>query len=445
MSLCDLLSCVFSVLNVLEHTQSPYNDVSSTRFREICLYLSLYTHPIAVTLQALSVWIICAFSIHRCKSIINLSSVLRSDNHLICKPFKSFCCGSKQFNLFNQAKQRFLKWLRKSFRITSPNQSNKETFNKERTTLKRPPLIKPSLWSARLNIILLYLFALVFLIPQLFEKRIILIEIDSKHYLFTELTEFGKSKLFRQIFHLWFYLMSVYVVPFILIFTFNFILLSAFLNSKKKCKQYLIKKQEQNEILIRETKSVSANNLDELNEIKSPLIINSNNKNNLTVSITHTNLSSISIDTKDCSSSVVISDARSPNKKSNLVELSPSIQRLKPEQPVSHRLTLLRKQNSARITNRSRSLTLLLTVVCVFGVCHLPATISKIIYAVYPMFEFQRNYLILLPDVANFLIMFNSSINFLLYIVFGPGRFRDESKFIFHSMFKKFRSCFFNE
>lgn len=76
LSFCDLFSCIFAVTNVLEYIHPPYIDHDSSKYREFCLYVAMYTHPFVLTLQALSIWIICAFSIHRCRSIIRPSSFL---------------------------------------------------------------------------------------------------------------------------------------------------------------------------------------------------------------------------------------------------------------------------------------------------------------------------------------------------------------------------------
>ena len=422
LSICDLFSCLFSVLNVLEHVQPPYLAHSSLKFREICLYISLYTHPIAITLQALSIWIICAFSMHRCRSIIKPSTFLYSvKNNKTADTnrslFKLFSCDKLirsekkyffQFKLRNNCNDekfelkfytRSISYLFKQLKclycfcsitesstsntrkrsfISNDNQTSSEDINDSKEIAKRyktSPLLN-KLNKARLNIILLYLLAILYLIPQLFEKRITLIEVENKTYLFAELTKFGQSKLFRQLFHLWFYLVSVYLIPFFLILTFNFILLRAFLNSKKRCQRYLIKK-EQNDAILRENRSFSVNNIEELN----PQTKLTNSKsNNLTVNNnTQTNISSISIETRENSTakSVILADT--------------SQELLKPEVNVT-RSTTFRKQNSIKISNRSRSLTLtLFGVVCVFGVCHLPAAISKILYVLYPSYEFEYN------------------------------------------------------
>lgn len=53
LSFCDLFSCIFSILNMLEYIPPPYLDwsLNSEQYREFYLSLSVYTHPIATTLQ----------------------------------------------------------------------------------------------------------------------------------------------------------------------------------------------------------------------------------------------------------------------------------------------------------------------------------------------------------------------------------------------------------
>ncbi len=92
--------------------------------------------------------------------------------------------------------------------------------------------------------------------------------------------------------------------------------------------------------------------------------------------------------------------------------------------------------------SRNRAITLtLFGVVAIFFICHFPAVITKIIYVVFPAIEFENKSVIasIILDVSNFLIMLNSSINFILYIVFGPGKFREEFSIIFFTLFS---SCF---
>ena len=48
LSFCDFFSCIFAILNVLEYIPPPYLDTYSMKYRQICLSISLYTHPIGM-------------------------------------------------------------------------------------------------------------------------------------------------------------------------------------------------------------------------------------------------------------------------------------------------------------------------------------------------------------------------------------------------------------
>ena len=96
------------------------------------------------------------------------------------------------------------------------------------------------------------------------------------------------------------------------------------------------------------------------------------------------------------------------------------------------------KLTSTTSNSRNRALTItLFGVVAIFFLCHFPAVIAKIIYVVYPKMEFENKSMFasVCLDISNFLIMLNSSINFILYIVFGPGKFREEFSIICATMF----------
>jgi len=70
LSFCDLFSCIFAILNVIEYITPPYINFYSNNFHRICLTIALVTHPIAITFQTLSVWVITVFSIHRANTIM---------------------------------------------------------------------------------------------------------------------------------------------------------------------------------------------------------------------------------------------------------------------------------------------------------------------------------------------------------------------------------------
>jgi hypothetical protein len=146
----------------------------------------------------------------------------------------------------------------------------------------------------------------------------------------------------RQLFHLWFYVITVYILPFLLIFLSNYILLHAFLTSRKRIMKYS-----------------------------------------------------------------------------------------------SHRSSFIASSDSR---HRSNALTLtLFGLVGIFFICHLPAATMRILFTCYPEFEFKYNQTLSLvfTFISNFFIVFNSSINFVLYIVLGPHKFRQEFYLIIYSL----RNC----
>jgi hypothetical protein len=74
LSFCDLFSCVFAILNVIEYITPPYLNNYSINFHRFFLSIALITQPIAITFQALSVWVITLFSIHRANTIMQTDS-----------------------------------------------------------------------------------------------------------------------------------------------------------------------------------------------------------------------------------------------------------------------------------------------------------------------------------------------------------------------------------
>jgi hypothetical protein len=551
LSICDLFSCIFAIINISEHLPSPYSDPYPQYYRSWCLNVSVYTHGISSALQALSVWIICAFSIHRCRSILKSSSILttitkkrksisstrlasvvqamykkrRSNNDVeamrtaqnkctenldltqICKInlnnncngkiyvikfykkplvymfgcfgskainrksccFKMQCCVCKTTTLDSQqsigdgVKDEARRKLKK--KRENKNANNDKAIDSDKKSSEPAPAAdservevsslnkKQNLFRKKLNksrnaIILLYVIALAYYIPQIFEKRVVRDQVRNKMYEFRTITKFGQSRLFKQIFHLWIFFFAVYIVPFIIIFFFNFLLLRSFLISKKRCQRYKLR-ADANRILRDynltvapsdgaesraspkiSTAAVSKNQLKTNNN--SNHNNNNNNSNNLNVINAYGNLSdarygmkkspSLLSDGPSTASFYKYSNCPSANTNSNLqASIKPDANR--------------------RRSSRSKALTLtLFGVVAIFFVFHLPAAVARIIYVFFPKAEFQGNLIPgILLDLANFLIMLNSSINFLLYIVFGPGKFRDEFRIILHRFCKCFR------
>ena len=466
---------------MLEYIHPPFMKHDSIKYREFCLFISIYTHPILVSLQALSIWIICAFSMHRCRSIIKPTSFLTSlnktaKNKLHTPGFyrKLLCCSNgneydnfdeedtdrnllcqirikNNFNketkivefysrtigfLFN-CKVLSLKCFYCQFQsadykpknsITCPTDSYAfQAYNRksnESVLLKEKPIKVVNcnrtnrLNEARLTCLLLYIGASLFLIPQFFEKKIIRLEIEHKVYVFPQVTEFGQSRLFRQMFHLWFYLIVVYTLPFLLIFMFNYLLLRTFLNSRKKCKPYKLKKSPTDILKDNQVSLVDASTALTLDETKSRLVSykNVNTLNPPTV-----------IDLKDKSTILTDDGSTGGIPKKTLLKCD------------------LSKAKSNIKDQRNRNLTFtLFGVVLMHSLCYLPSIVVRFFYALYPRLEFEYNknlFISVFTDFSNFLIMLNSSLNFILYIVFGPSKFSEEFSLLVYSILSGCSGC----
>jgi hypothetical protein len=410
LSFCDLFSCFFAILNVLEYLLPFYLEMDSLRYHELCQSLQIYTHPIATTLQALSCWLICAFSIHRCKSIAKPTEwfwCLKKDNASV----ENMSANKRKSSVFRQMWLRMrpsLSGLEDNVSTSSTKLANTRTIyemtvnDMHAKTGARLVHYLSTISRARLIIILLYVSSIVYLIPQWFEKKLTYIEIQNRVYVFTTITEFGQSKMYRQVFHLWFYMLAIYIIPFLLILFFNLILLRTFLDSKKKCSQYKLK-NDANSIIKDLTSSMPSGG----------------------------QVTSLSQGINGLREGIQALEGGS--------ELPLPAMLRKEAKP--RKISASLNSNRMRILNKSRALTLtLFGVVAIFFACHFPAAVTKIIYVLYPKVEFESVFASFFLDLSNFLIMLNSSINFLLYIVFGPGKFRQEFSYVFFTVLKCFKS-----
>ena len=591
------------------------------KYRLFCSSLSLYTHPIATTLQALSVWIICAFSIHRCRSIVRPSILLSSFRKEILKRssmatnlsapsaasaentgekqqvkrkiwprFKSLfstekpdqpcpCCVDKQtrskdsrdyffqISFKNNINQQsyYLKFYKQSIAcifakcfdrkrapsglainecaMESLHNPSCEKFNEntkaERSCLvcfcsckkqtdgkdclkigdkapaelvteaPRPSqvngldsIIKPpstmdlskmsfrrlstrykfsssslnSLNRTRYTITGLYLVALVYLIPQMFEKKSVVIQVQKHVYFYKEITEFGQSRLYRHFYHLWFYLLAIYILPFTFIFVSNLLLLRVYLKSKRRCQRYHMRssttifreatsnsisaqnpptqmRQDSNNFTMQplnEQTQRSSNNVAFVNDhstssadtanpqsLHQPKMMPSIKKNRLSVNLAERHLSFAKRPTLERSSSLISERSSSGYLRRRSFRFGNA---KNSASAISANVTSSSTSNSSK---PSRALTLtLFGVVAIFFICNLPAAMARIVYVIYPKSEFQnKNLTAIYMGVANFLIMLNSSINFIPYIVFGPGKFRDEFRVVCFSILNALARC----
>nr|QVK45812.1 G protein-coupled receptor [Proales similis] len=416
LSLCDLLSCALAIVNMIQFLPPPYLDWYPSWYHQTSQLISFYTHPIVVSLQALSVWIICAFSIHRCRTVLSSGLKSSSSSPQVNAPGQQrrYFFGVKLVNNFTSKvyNLKFYSWslfelplLRCCFCELS-KESKPETDRKDYGTLAGSlvserrvsqssifeRLTSLSKSGARLVVFFLFFTSLVYMIPQYFEKRLITVHVHNRSYIFATLTETGRSEWYRQLFHLWFYLIAVYSLPLLFTLIFNGILLKAFVRSRQRCEKYKLCANPV--ILMNEPNSVGSQET-RRSELGSKVL------------------------SERSFSPTQASDSRRSSKRS---------------------FGSFVRAKETNLSQKRKSLTLLLFgVVAVFSVCHLPGIVSKLLFVLKPRLEMEHNHpaLSILLDVSNFLIMLNSSINFILYIVLGPGKFREE----FQLIFSRWKQC----
>ena len=455
---------------MLEHVPPPYLESYSMSYRDICMSITIITNPIVNTLQALSVWLIVAFSIHRSRSIVRTGSCMNpiktslieiKNNLFDYLSMRLKCKSDEENNTFYFFKNKFkitfndncgcfccvFKHKDSNNRIELMELSN----NKCSKRLNNDKISPPKYKSKKINkvpiiIIVLYLFGLVYFIPQMFEKKLSSMEIQGKVYKFVTITDFGQTRIFRQIFHLWFYLFAIYVIPFVLIFVSNFLLLKTYLKSKRRCSQYQlsgvsasakiaaasITARNSNDLI---TNHNSNNHLNILNENynttfkESCSMVTFNQEESVMNTIRNSKLNTSNLKINSSTSSINLN-----YKNNNFTNDNNNNRRKLITTNRKRRPSLLSQVKTFKLNKRSKSLTItLFGVSAIFFVCHFPAAITKIIYVLFPEIEFEDKSALasLFLDVSNFLLILNSSINFLLYIVLGPGKFRQEFSMIF--------------
>ena len=416
LAFCDLFSCILTIISVLQFVPLMKVEEYAIKYRELFLYISLYITPIANAMQALSVWLICAFSIHRCQFISK--PFKKSSNK---QEYKNNCFMANyteehyQFNCKNnRIEKEKLNFLQKFYKqissicncflktktnkcrfeheielkIEDSNQPIEKNKRKNSQMINLTQLIKKKIEIKRpwVAIITLYIFAFLYIVPQIFEKKIVSYEINSKIYHFTDYTQFGKSSLFRQIYHLWLYMLIVLIVPFILILTSNFILLNAFLKSKRRLKNKNYSAKDNSERMLT------------ISKFHVPSIKSKQQNINQSSQSEHTITS--------------IGKSTSGSKRDCILKKTGGT---------------MDYNNKNKLNNKRIGLTIsLFGVVLLFLICHVPQIVSRIIDILFPDLKYNKNskISIICMDVANFFIMLNSSINFVPYIAFGPRKFR---------------------
>jgi hypothetical protein len=237
-------------------------------------------------------------------------------------------------------------------------------------------------------ICILYILSIIYSIPQFFERKYVIVNVSSKNFLFSSLTEFGSSPTYFRIYHLYIYAIFICLIPFGTIAILNSFLIHNIMKSNKRHRDLHIN--------ILKNHSVSC----ALVETTCPPIVKQaksmflNEKQQQGVPLTTGNCQQETIDYVIVSKNVV--DVR---------------------RKVSGEI----KYNDK--TYRNDVTVLLIGLVIVFMICQLPSTLLRLItYKRAIMFD--PVYVILI-DICNFLIVLNSTLNCLLYIMLGK-KFRKE-------------------
>ncbi|KAI3383739.1 hypothetical protein SNEBB_002902 [Seison nebaliae] len=317
-----------------------YESVISDKLISVFRNISCYSTPFALTLQCVSVWITLAFT---------------TDRYIkISRPYLSrhFC------------------------------------------TRQRAALI--------LSVI--YIIALCYLIPQLFEYHIekIAIKINDKEIVeeFVSRTEFGNNKHF-QMFMMAFYTLCVAFIPFITISIMNVCLMKITLKKRQSIELTQINSTHFQQI-INQNKGDSIKMSCPKIIWKLPKDVDSEN-----YQLLNTN----EIDQKKWNS-------LSRKVSNGLIRVQSSINLLRG-------VLISKRLNRARIRTNDLNI-MLISVIFAFLVFTWPSAFSQTFFTIFdPKKYFNHQTILFMTDSANLFMVINSFINFFLYIAFGK-RFRKE-------------------
>lgn len=243
----------------------------------------------------------------------------------------------------------------------------------------------------------------------------------------SDLTEFGRSRVFKQLYHSWFYIVFVFGVPFV-----SLVVLNAFLvNAVRMSNKFLVNAVRMSRQRSRDLRPTLRRNAPDLvasapayqlEGNASSLVHGSSRSTEKTICQTnfHTLVRKL-VHLKESRSDYQIEHGGRLSRKSSMEDIktaaSPGYQleglgtpEPRPESPVSRRID---------------TTVMLIGVVIIFIVCQFPALVSRAIWAFSddPSRAFTELPLYSLNEIANFLVLLNSSVNIVPYYFFGR-RFR---------------------
>lgn len=103
---------------------------------------------------------------------------------------------------------------------------------------------------ARKVICFLWILGIIFNIPKFFEYKTVAIHVQNITRIGCDLTWFGRSHIFRKLYHSWFYIVFVCGVPFITLAVLNAFLMHAVRLSRQKGKEINVAEKKRNDTTI---------------------------------------------------------------------------------------------------------------------------------------------------------------------------------------------------
>ena len=189
LAVCDFLVLIFTIVLLVKDVERPVKGENKWPWADgIYPYLFPYVHPAAFSFQVISIWLTLAFTVDRYL--------------MICHPFSAepYCTVSR----------------------------------------------------ARKVIVGLFVGGLIFNIPKFFEYETLPVPmpITNETKVVCDLTEFGRSTIFRELYHSWLYIICICGVPFVILAVLNSFLMHAVRVSRQRGQEINSAEKKRNDTTI---------------------------------------------------------------------------------------------------------------------------------------------------------------------------------------------------